>query len=46
MGADQIAPYQNKLQYEIDSWDLYQALENKENTCPTTALDTQCGCGQ
>lgn len=28
---EQIAHYRNKLQYEIDSWDLHHTIENKEH---------------
>ncbi len=31
MDANQIAHYKRKLQYEIDSWDLTQAIQQKEN---------------
>lgn len=31
MHQEQIAHYQSKLQYEIDSWDLSEALKNKTN---------------
>ena len=28
---DQITYYENKLRYEIDSWDLYEGLNNNKN---------------
>jgi len=28
---EQIKHYEDKLKYEIDSWDLYTAIQNKEN---------------
>jgi rhodanese-related sulfurtransferase len=28
---NQIAHYENKIKYETDSWDLYEALSKKEN---------------
>lgn len=31
INLEQIFHYKNKLQYEIDSWDLHQAIKNKEN---------------
>ena len=31
INQNQISHYQNKLQYEIDAWDLHQALRNKED---------------
>lgn len=35
---DQIAYYQNKLAYEVDSWDLLKAMEKGEDLVP---LDTR-----
>ena len=35
---DQIAYYQNKLAFEVDSWDLLKAMENGEDIVP---LDTR-----
>lgn len=35
---DQIAYYQNKLAYEVDSWDLLKSMENGEDFIP---LDTR-----
>lgn len=29
--TEQVLHYQQKLHYEIDSWDLYTALQNQEN---------------
>ncbi len=29
MSMDQLAFYQQKLEYEIDSWDLYEALQSQ-----------------
>jgi rhodanese-related sulfurtransferase len=35
MDSDQLRHYSNKLAYEIDSWDLKVARENKENVIDT-----------
>jgi hypothetical protein len=31
INSDQISHYRNKLEYEIDSWDLYKGIERGEN---------------
>ncbi len=35
---EQIAHYKHKLQYEIDSWDLHQSIQNKE---PIVIIDAR-----
>ena len=30
VNTQQVAHYKNKLQYEIDAWDLYEAVKQKE----------------
>lgn len=41
INANQASHYQNKLQYEIDAWDLHQALENKEDILVIDARSPQ-----
>src|SRR4051812_32500291 len=36
--SDQITHYQHKLQYEIDAWDLYEAIQKGE---PITIIDAR-----
>jgi len=41
MDSEQLRHYSNKLAYEIDSWDLRQALGNKENVIVIDTRSTQ-----
>ncbi|MBU0620514.1 MAG: rhodanese-like domain-containing protein [Gammaproteobacteria bacterium] len=41
MDDEQLRHYSNKLAYEIDSWDLRQALANKENVIVIDTRSTQ-----
>ena len=38
---DQIRHYEDKLKYETDSWDLYEALSNKENVVVVDARSAE-----
>ena len=38
---EQIAFYKNKLEYETDSWDLYESLKNKETVIVIDARSPQ-----
>lgn len=40
INTHQVSHYKNKLQYEIDSWDLNQAIEQNENIVVIDARST------